>query len=75
MQNANIGDILKALSSNGIDKEKINSGNVDDIVASLSPEQQVKLNAILSNKAETERILSSPVAMQLIKALLGNKNG
>ncbi len=71
----NMNEILLELSKNGIDKEKIKNGNVEDIVASLSGEQQQKLNNILSDKSKTEQILSSPAARQLIKALLGDKNG
>ncbi len=71
----NINEIMKALSKNGIDKEKIKKGNVDDIVSSLSAEQQKKLNGILSDKEKTEQILSSPAARQLIKSLLGDQNG
>ncbi len=75
MQNGNIGDILNILAKNGIDGNKIKGGNVDDIIASLNPEQQEKLSGILSDKAKTEKILSSPAAKQLIRALLGDNNG
>lgn len=71
----NINEIMKALLKNGIDKEKIKKGNVDDIVSSLSAEQQNKLNSVLSDKEKTEQILSSPAARQLIKSLLGDQNG
>ncbi|MBE6806348.1 MAG: hypothetical protein E7526_07585 [Ruminococcaceae bacterium] len=71
----NINDILAGLQKNGIDETKIKGGNVDDIIAALSPEQQSKLNSILNDKAKTEKILSSPVAQQLIKQLLGGNNG
>lgn len=76
MQNGqNINDILNGLQKNGIDESKIKSGNVDDIISALSAEQQQKLNSILSDKAKTEKILSSPAAQQIIKQLLGGKNG
>ena len=75
MQNGNIADILSALAKNGIDGNKIKEGNVDDIIASLNPEQQEKLSGILSDKAKTQKILSSSAAKQLIRALLGDNNG
>ena len=71
----NINDILAGLQKNGIDETKIKGGNVDDIIAALSPEQQSKLYSILNDTAKTEKILSSPVAQQLIKQLLGGNNG
>ncbi len=76
MQNGqNLNDILAGLQKNGIDESKIKGGNVDHIVSALSAEQQQKLNSILSDKAKTEKILSSPAAQQIIKQLLGGKNG
>ncbi len=76
MQNRqNLNDILAGLQKNGIDEGKIKNGNVDDIISALSSEQQQKLNSILNDKAKTEKILSSPAAQQIIKQLLGGKNG
>lgn len=76
MQNGqNLNDILNGLAKNGIDESKIKGGNVDDIISALNPEQQQKLNSILSDKAKTEKILSSPAAQHIIKQLLGGKNG
>ncbi len=66
----NMDDILKSLTKGQTGRE-----DVEKMVASLSPEQQEKLNSILSDKAQTEKILSSPVAKQLLRALLGDKNG
>lgn len=39
----------------------------------LSPEQQKKIEKILSDKSETEKILSSPQAQAIIKKLMGEK--
>ena len=76
MQNKqNLNDIMAGLQKNGIDQDKIKGGNVEDIISALSGEQQQKLNSILNDKAKTEKILSSPAAQQIIKQLLGGKNG
>ena len=74
MQNDNISEVLKALSKNGIDKDKM-GGSAEQLISSLSAEQQQKLNSILNDKAKTEQILSSPMAKQLLKTLLGKNNG
>lgn len=66
----NMGDILKALANSGA-----NQLSAEELIASLDDEQQKKLNSILNDKTETEKILSSPMAKQLLKALLGDKNG
>ena len=66
----NMGDILKAVMSG-----KAGQGNVDELVASLNEEQQKKLSQVLNDKEQTEKILSSPMARQLLQALLGDKNG
>lgn len=50
--------------------------DVNKLFGSLSPEQQKKVQNILSDKTQTEKILQTPQAQALLKKLMGdNKNG
>lgn len=63
----------------GADPEKlksaISSGSVDNVLAGLKPEDAQQIRRVLSDKAATERIMKSPKVQELMKKLLGNKNG
>lgn len=51
-----------------MDKESVNQ-----LFNSLSPEQQKKVESILSDKSQTEKILQTPQAQAILKKLLGEK--
>jgi hypothetical protein len=63
----------------GADPEKlksaISSGSVDNVLAGLKPEDAQQIRRVLSDKAATERIMKSPKVQELMKKLMGNKNG
>lgn len=63
----------------GTDPEKlksaISSGSVDNVLAGLKPEDAQQIRRVLSDKAATERIMKSPQVQELMKKLMGNKNG
>lgn len=44
-----------------------------ELMKKLSPEDRKKLDSILSDKAATQKILSTPEAQKLLKDLLGGK--
>ena len=49
--------------------------NVEKLFAGLSKEQQQQVRNILADRKETERILSSPQAQELLKKLKKGKTG
>ena len=52
------------------------NGDVNALIAGLSPEDKAKLNAVLSDEKATKQLLSSDAARALMKLFLsGNKNG
>lgn len=56
-------------------KNAVQSGSVDNLLGSLKPEDAAKLKSVLSDKAATERIMKSQQVQELMKKLMGNKNG
>ena len=48
-------------------KEAINQGDISKIAASMSKEDMNKVQAILSDKEQMEKILQSPLAKTLLK--------
>ena len=50
-------------------KDAINKGDVSKIAASMSKEDMEKVQAILADKEKMEKILSSPLAKNLLKQL------
>ncbi len=64
----NINDILKKAGKNPDDGEI-----KQRLLASLSPKDREKLNNMLSDRAELERLLSTPKAKELMKKF--GKNG
>ncbi len=50
-------------------KEAIHQGNVAQIAASMSQEDLNKVQEILSDKEQMEKILQSPLAKNLLKQL------
>lgn len=52
-------------------KAAAESGNVDDFIdKNLSKEASQKLKAVLSDKLQTEKLLSTPQAKELLKKLM-----
>jgi hypothetical protein len=61
---------------NRADLEKaVKSGNTAPLVNNLSDNDKQKLNNILNNKDELERLLTSPQARLILKMLGGKENG
>ncbi len=50
-------------------KDAINKGDISKIAASMSQEDMDKVQAILADKEKMEKILSSPLAKNLLKQL------
>ena len=75
MDQNKINDILNSVTSQmgSVDnlKKAAQSGNVASIMNSLTPDQQAMFNRVLNDKKEAERLLSSPEAIALMKALSG----
>ncbi len=52
-------------------KQAADSGNLDDFInKNLSGEASKKLKSVLSSKEQTEKLLSTPQAKELLKNLL-----
>ncbi len=66
--------IEMAAAKTGSDAQKLKGaasrGDFNQILASLNKQDAAKLNQLLSDKAATEKLLSSPQAQQLLKALM-----
>ncbi|MDP4120654.1 MAG: hypothetical protein Q8876_06340 [Bacillota bacterium] len=74
----NFDDIMKTASENlGTDADKLKSaaqsGMIKNMISSMNSDQAKKLQDILSNKEETEKILSSPQAQALMKKFMNDK--
>lgn len=54
-------------------KNMAQSGNLDQVLKNLKPEDSKKLQQILSNKEATKEIFSSPQAQNLLKTLFKDK--
>ena len=54
-------------------KNMAQSGNLDEILNKLKPEDSKKLQQILSNKDVAKSIFSSPQAQNLLKSLFKDK--
>ena len=76
--NLNFNDIIKSsggkIDQNALEKAK-QTGDASGLVNSLSDQDKQKLNQILSDKAELEKVLKSPQAQMLLKMFNGGKNG
>ncbi|MDR1891883.1 MAG: hypothetical protein LBQ48_02565 [Oscillospiraceae bacterium] len=67
-----IGEAIHDLSGQlGSDGDKLksafDSGSLDKILKNLKPQDAQKLQGVLQNKEETERLLKSPQAQALMK--------
>lgn len=73
-----INNLLSEASKvSGVDKTTLQSaaqdGNVDKMLSKLSPAQAKSLQRILSDKAATRELLSTPQAQKLLMKILGEK--
>lgn len=70
-------ELLKKTSEKmGINKENLKSSTQNqaaNLLKNLDPQNAKKVEQILSDKAATEKLLSTPKAQQLLKKLLGEK--
>lgn len=53
-------------------KDQLESGNLQDVVQSLNPEAQQKINGLLQNPDALNALLSSDQVQGLLKNLSGN---
>ncbi len=51
--------------------ESAKSGNTEQLLKSLNSEQRAMLNKVMSDKNEAKKLLSSPQAAAILKALAG----
>jgi hypothetical protein len=63
----------KTGTDSGKMRDAINSGSIDNVLNNLGPAEAQKLKQVLSDKAQTERLLQTEQAQQLLKKLLGDK--
>lgn len=80
-KNQNLDDALAELSQN-LDmsgenlKKALQSGNLNQIVNKLNPDDASKVKKVLSNQNLISKVMSSPKAQSLLKALMeGNQKG
>ena len=78
MNNSELNKIINQ-SGGKIDRDTLekakNSGDVSSLVNNLSAEDKQKLNNILNDKEQLEKVLKSPQAQMLLKLFGGGKNG
>ncbi len=72
--NKNMDNLIKTASKKlGTDpqalKKQIDSGNLEDIMKSLSPAQTQGLQQILNNPMLAQKLMDSPQAKEMIKKL------
>ena len=76
INNNDMNRLMKnASKKSGVDinkmKQAADSGKLDDFInKNLSNEASSKLKSVLSNKEQTEKLLSTPQAKELLKNLL-----
>lgn len=80
MNNQN-NEFDKIINKSGgkVDREALEkakkSGDVSSLVNNLSNEDKQRLNNILNDKEQLEKVLKSPQAQMLLKLFGGGKNG
>lgn len=76
-----INDMLKSLSqklgtNSGELKQAAQKNDFSSVLKNMNANDARKIQEVLSNKEQTQRILSSPQAQNILKKLLGDqKNG
>ncbi|MBQ2675809.1 MAG: hypothetical protein IJF54_00210 [Clostridia bacterium] len=78
MNNNQLNDLInmassKLNSSPESIKKAVNTAGMDNMLKNMKQQDIDKLQKILSNKEETQRLLSTPQAQALLKMLGGNK--
>ena len=76
--NPNFENLLKSVSNKlGKSPEELKkaseTGNIENLLGNLRPNDAQKIQKILSDKNAANKILSTPQAQSLIKKLLGDK--
>ena len=76
--NQNFENLLKSVSDKlGKSPEELKkaseTGNIENLLGNLRPNDAQKIQKILSDKNAANKILSTPHAQSLIKKLLGDK--
>ncbi|CDB24708.1 uncharacterized protein BN706_00818 [Clostridium sp. CAG:557] len=76
--NPNFENLLKSVSDKlGKSPEELKkaseTGNIENLLGNLRPNDAQKIQKILSDKNAANKILSTPQAQSLIKKLLGDK--
>lgn len=77
--NSDKNQIMQELSSKlGTSPAEIENsaknGNIEHIIAKLSPAQQAKVRSLLQNPEETRKILENPQVQALMKKLKGENS-
>ena len=54
-------------------KNAAKSGNIEQVLKNLTPDQATMLQKVLADKNAAKEILASPQAAAIMKALFGNK--
>lgn len=65
-------DAKKILKQKGIDPNTVSSGDAKKILSGLNDEDAQKINRLLNDKDELNRLLNSDQAKQIMKQLFGN---
>lgn len=76
LNNSEINNLINGLSQR-LDtppeqlKENLEKGNLDSILNKMNSSQAKRIQKILDNKEQSEKILNSPQAQAIIKKLMG----
>ena len=74
--NFNVDLAAEVLSKKlGVDKSAVQKGDVSEIMSRLSEEDKAKINQLMSDRKQTEKLLQNKKVQELLKGLLGNNNG
>lgn len=65
-------DAQEFLKQNNIDPKKMNSNAAQKLLSGLNKSDSEKINKILNDKTELEKLLSSEKAKQIMKHLFGD---
>lgn len=59
----------------GVDKSAVVNGDTEALLSKLSAADKEKIQSLMTDKKEVERLLKSKKAQDLLNGLLDNKNG
>ena len=54
-------------------KQQMQNGQVNDLIAGLSPDQQAKIIGLMQNPQALQQLVANPKVQQLLKELMGGK--